>query len=291
VKHKGSNLQHGGQVNDQTSRYFDAAQYAVNALGDTAPRYFARLQQLSRNNSIDELKSIVDGWGYGFLKTRPIPAGLWAQGSAWGSAVRVGRDRGIFWKLKCACGKYFETSTNDTVDVARRKCSTCLFADELSQARQQIVARLESTSQIVLAWHRAHDNLIWNRVHKACRLRGITDPEFTKELHALCWAKISERAGGYRDEGFKPSAWLGRVADNCLKDFFKVTTNRERLAPTSCLISEDSREAAAPPTKPGEVLPAKKTVPRGASPHDKTLNPQQTAWDASQQDWNSSERA
>jgi len=277
-------------VNDLPSKYFDAAQYASSVLED-APRYFARLHQLAQHNSLDELKSIVDGWRRisERPKSKPVPAGRWAVGSAWGDAVRVERDRGIFWKLRCACGKHFELSTNDTVDVARRKCPTCLFADELSQARQQIVARLESTSQIVLAWHRAHDKLIWNRVHKACRLRNITDPEFIRELHALCWAKISERAGGYRDQGFKPSAWLGRVADNCIKDFFKVTTNRDRLAPMSPLI-EDSRKAAAPPTRPEEVLPAKKTAPRGASPHDRALNPLQTAWDASQ-DWNPSERA
>lgn len=281
---------------EQSSNYFDAALYAYQVLGVDAPKYLARLQQLSRYNSTDELHAIVDSWcPKDALASRPAPnkapaPDLWTAGSQWGSAIRVARDRGIIWKLKCACGKNFELSTNDTTPQNKRKCATCIFADELSEATREHVAKLDETSTLILQWHRAHDKLIWNRVHKACAARGITSSDwsttqFKKELNALCWVKITQNAEKYQDKGFKPSAWLGRVADNAIKDYFTVNDNRQRLAPMTPLISEDSREAAAPATRPEEALPAKKTQPEGASPHPKAKNEQQRGWDA-KQGWN-----
>jgi hypothetical protein len=63
--------------NDQTSKYFAAAQYASEVLGD-APRYFTRLHQLSQFNTADELRAIVDGWRPGSVENlRPaIRAGM-----------------------------------------------------------------------------------------------------------------------------------------------------------------------------------------------------------------------
>lgn len=275
-------------MHDQTSRYFAATCYACEVLGDDAPRHFTRLYELSKYNTAEELQAIVDSWRPTPQPTAPpTPApGLWVPGSAWGDAVRVEPLGGIFWKLKCACGKVFKLSTNDTVPENRRKCDTCILADELSESKREIVAKLDQTSTTVLQWHRAHDKLIWNRVHKALRLRDIdNDAEFARELHALCWVKISEHAGDYQDKGFKPSAWLGRVTDNCLRDYFKVTDNRARLAPMVPLPSEDSREAAAKLTKSEELLPAKAVRPKGASPHDKARNVKHAGWDKAQK-WN-----
>jgi DNA-directed RNA polymerase specialized sigma24 family protein len=274
-------------MHDQTSRYFAATQYACEVLGDDAPRYFPRLHQLSRHNSPEELRAIVDGWRPDLQTAPPTPApGLWLPGSAWGDAVRVECAGGIFWKLKCACGQVFKLSTNDTVPENRRKCSTCILADDRSETRRQIIFKLESTSRVVLAWHRDFERLVWQRVHKALRSHHIdNDIEFARELNALCWLKITEKAARYQDRGFKPSAWLGRVADNCLKDFFKVKGNRERLAPTIPLLSEDCRDAAAPPTKPEEIIPAKPLRSEGASPKDDALNSTQSKWDEAQ-NWN-----
>jgi DNA-directed RNA polymerase specialized sigma24 family protein len=211
---------------------------------------------------------------------------LWLPGSAWGSAVRIACNGGIIWKLKCACGKNFELSTNDTVPEDQRKCPACVLADGRSETRRQIIFKLERTSTTVLAWHRDYENLVWQRVHKALRSRDIDyGAEFARELNALCWVKITEKAGQYRDRGFKPSAWLGRVADNCLRDFFKVKDNRQRLAPMVPLVSEESRDAAAPATKPEEILPAKVVRPEGASPSPKAKNGKQAAWD-DRQKWN-----
>jgi hypothetical protein len=277
---------------EQSSIYFDAAMYAYQVLGVAAPKYLARLQQLAQYNSSEELHAIVDGWCP--KESRPTlkasPAGAWAVGSQWGGAVRVERDRGIVWKLKCGCGKVYQASTNDTTPENLRKCPTCIFADEFSEAKKEFVSRLDETSKLVLEWHRAHDKLIWNRVHKACARRLISNVDwaglqFRKELNALCWAKIVEKAGQYRDQGFKPSAWLGRVADNTIKDYFKVNDNRSRLAPMTPLVSEDARDAAAPPTKPEEMLPAKAVRPEGASPHDGAKNTEQKGWDKAQ-GWN-----
>jgi DNA-directed RNA polymerase specialized sigma24 family protein len=275
-------------VHDQPSRYFDAAQYCCEVLGDDAPRYFPRLHQLSQHNSPEELQAIIDSWCPASQPTAPSsPApGLWLPGSTWGSAVRVARDRGIIWKLKCACGKNFELSTNDTIPEDRRKCPACVFANQRSETRRQIIFKLERTSATVLAWHRDFESLIWDRVYKALRSRDIDNaPEFARDLNALCWVKITEKAGQYRDRGFKPSAWLGRVADNCLSDFFKVTSNRQRLAPTVPLVSEEGRDAVAPATKAEEILPARPIRPEGASGNDRALNSRQTRWDRTQ-NWN-----
>jgi len=279
---------------EQTTNYFDAAMYAYQVLGVTAPKYLARLQQLAQYNSSEELHAIIDSWCP--KESRPAPKApapdLWTAGSQWGSAVRVARDRGIIWKLKCQCGKNFELSTNDTTPEHLRKCPTCILADEFSETKKEFVSRLDETSKIVLEWHRAHDKLIWNRVHKACARRLISNVDwagvqFRKELNALCWAKIVEKAGQYRDQGFKPSAWLGRVADNAIKDHFKVNDNRSRLAPM-VPITDDERNAAVPATRPEEVLPAKKVQPKGASPHDKAKNLKESAWDKAQRHrgWN-----
>ena len=264
---------------NQTSAYLDACLHACELLGiETASRYFPRLLQLSQYNSKEELESIIRGLRA--PDAPPLPAsdvGEWGVGAAWGKAVRVECDSGIMWSLKCACGQNFKTSTNDTVPEHRRKCSTCVLADELSASRQEVISRLESTSQTVLVWHRSHDNVIWKRVRSAMFKHGISDENFARELHAHVWAKIAERAGDYRDQGFRPSAWLGTVATNCIKDFFRVNDNRERLAPTSPLDSEEGRAAVAPATKPEEALPAKAIRPK---PHaDAKQNLTQRAWD------------
>jgi hypothetical protein len=81
---------------DQTSKYFAATQYACEVLGDDAPRYFPRLHQLSRYNSPDELRAIVDSWRPGSVEyLRP--------------AIRAGMKRTIPAKLRSR--QIVETST------------------------------------------------------------------------------------------------------------------------------------------------------------------------------------
>jgi len=185
----------------------------------------------------------------------------------------------FFWKLRCRCGKLFELSCNDTVPECRRKCPTCLLADDLAPAKTQLVFKLEETAKTILAWYEAHQKLIWSRVWKACHRRGISDQNFAKELNALCWAKISEKAGHYTDQGFRVSAWLGRVADNTIRDHFKGDDNRQKLAPTVSL----DIDPAARATRPEEAVPAQTVRPQGASPNGK--NPKQVNWDRRQK-WN-----
>jgi hypothetical protein len=260
------------------SIYFDACDYAVVRLETNAPRYFPRLHELAKVNSLEELKAIVDSWADALPTAKPIPDGLWKEGSRWGDSVRVECDRGIFWKMRCACGRVFHRSTNDTVPESRRKCSTCVLADELSVANQAVIARLEDTSRRVLEWHRVHNKLLWSRVYKALCQRGIdyVDDNVARELNAMCWAKITAVADQYRDHGHKVGTWLVRVADNTLRDFFKVKTNRERLAPTRELDARsDGGANIADPRGPRP--PAKPVRPRGADPQDHKAKP--TAWD------------
>jgi hypothetical protein len=256
------------------SVYFSACQYASSRLGD-ASRFFPRLHELARLNSLDELKAIVDSWADTSAKPpmkKVIPDGLWVAGSKWGDSVRVERETGIIWRLKCACGRDFTTSTNDTVPPNKRKCSTCILAEALSVRTQRAVARLETVSSRVLEWHRKHDKLIWKRVHKVVRDRGLqvgVDDAYIRDLHAMVWLKIIAVAEKYTDQGHKVSTWLVAVVDNCLRDHFRIESNRERLAPMQVL---DGLDIAAPATRPEEVLPAKPVRPNGAGP-DTILTP------------------
>jgi hypothetical protein len=60
-------------VHDQTSRYFAATQYACEVLGDDAPRYFSRIHELSRYNTADELRAVIESWRAGSVEhLRPV---------------------------------------------------------------------------------------------------------------------------------------------------------------------------------------------------------------------------
>jgi hypothetical protein len=261
-------------VNEKVLRYISACEYACELLGvETAEKYFDRLYRLAEVNSKEELESIVRGWRQPDAAPTPQPIpGDWAIGSRWGDSVRLVHDRGIVWRLRCPCGEMFTASTNDTTPERERKCSTCQLREDLSET----VAKLSAIAQTVLEWHRDYDKVVWSRCWKACRKRGVTDSDFVRELHAFSWAKIAAVAGQYSEGNI--GGWIATVTTNCVRDYFKVTDNRERLAPTVLLI-EDSRETAAPPTRCEEVLPAKPVRPFGADPGDGALNERETAWD------------
>jgi DNA-directed RNA polymerase specialized sigma24 family protein len=257
------------QNNQIISVYLAAVEYACQTLGfETAARHFDRLHRLAQFNSKEELESIIRGWRAPDALPLPPPdvVGPWGRGAQWGNAVRVESTGGIIWKLKCRCGKAFTRSTNDTVEERFRQCDSCILADELTATRQEVIARLEQTSTTILAWHKAHDNVVWKRVRKAQVARQL-DENYARELHAMCWAKIAERAGSYQDMGHKPSAWIGTVASNAILDHFKVAIHREELAPTSRLI-EGSRTDCTNP----EALPAEPVRPKGAKPDSSDPN-------------------
>lgn len=270
-------------MREQTSTYFDACQYACDRLDSRAFGVFPRIQALAKFNSLDELKSIIDGWAGGPPKA--VPTGPWAPGATWGDSTRIEHQGGIFWSLRCQCGTVFKTSTNDTVPEDHRKCENCRLADELSEERQAVNARLETTAKKILDWHKEHDGVVWMKVHEAMRARHIessswSGQQFANDLHALCWVKIAAVADAYQDEGVKVSAWLGTVAKNVLLDFFKVDFRRNEIAPTGPIPPQG---VPAPPTKPEEELPAKAARPVGSRPdnEDTRLSP----WDK-RQEWN-----
>ncbi len=272
-------------MRDQTSVYFDACQLAFNVLGETAPKYFTRIQQLSQTNTLEELQAIINSWSNGLKpQVRVIADGLWKPGSMWGSSMRVEHESGIFWKLKCACGKFYSTSTNDTVAEHLRKCPECVLADLIARD-PATVARLQETAALVRDWFDAYDKLIWAEVHATCRRRKIANEDMRRELHALCWARISKNAVKYKDMGFKPSAWLVRVAHNAMVNFFDTEINyRPKLKP----LKENFEKYGIPnpnATAPEERLPARRTVSPGASPRDDAQNKKSRAWDARQDMW------
>ena len=244
-------------MREATSIYSAACDFACARL-ENAARYFPRLHELAKVNTLLELEAIIVGWA---PKPKPVvPPNQWMPGSTWGDCIRVKHDRGIFWKLRCSCGELFDVSTNDTTPLERRKCPACLLAMDTSATKQQLIFKLESIAQTVLKWYQDYGKLVWDRVHRACRSRWIDDPQFARELHALCWVKIASVAGSYQDRGFKVSTWLARVADNAIRDYFKVTSNRARLVPLVPLPVDDRLPAAGVPARP--------TRPPGASPDD-----------------------
>lgn len=248
---------------DQTSVYFDAAKYACEILGHSAGKYLSRLFDLAQYNSVDELKSIVDGWANGLRIVIPDRRpGPWAVGASWGETTRIEHDKGIFWRVRCRCGKYFKISTNDSIADERRKCDNCLLADDLSAERQAVNAQLETSAAKILALHRQWDKLVWKKVRSAIHARGlVVDEEFSKELHAHVWAHVATKIDSYRDTGYTIQTWLGTVVTNCLKDYFKTIDNRERLAPMEPLPLETPDPAHTQP-------PAKPVRPAGAKPDE-----------------------
>lgn len=274
-------MQHDNSETNST--YFDTARYACEVLGHSAGKYLTRLFDLSRYNSADELKAIVDGWANGLRIVVPDRRqGPWAVGAKWGETTRIERDSGIIWKVRCRCGKYFKVSTNDTVPEERRKCDNCRLVDELSEQRQVINKQLESTAATVVEWHRRHDKLVWLKVHTALRARGIdygtaTGRSLANDLHAMCWAKLTSVADQYDATKGKLSGWIAQVAKNAIADHFKVQGRRDELAPPGDMPNKGTPAVA---TKPEEIVPAQPSRPVGASPKGDALNSAQSNYDA-----------
>lgn len=287
-------MSHETSRQEQISIYVAAVEYACQTLGfEPAVHYFDRLLRLAAVNSQEELCAIVDGWCRAYhqgVKSLPVTAktppsssdGPWAKGARWGNSTRVESDGGIMWKLKClSCGKDFKTSTNDTVPLEKRQCPACCLAQEMSSATEEVIAQLRQRQETLQEWFKAHDRLVWSRVHRACDKRGIHDSRFKDELHALAWVKIAEVVGRYDAVKGKASGFVGTVATNAIRDHFKINDNRQRIAPTSPLASEEGRDAAGP----GQWVPEKPVHPQGASGHDRAINKQGEAWDSAQRGW------
>jgi len=277
-------------MNNENSVYFDAARYASERLGEIAPKHFQRIQYLSQTNTLDELRGIIDSWSRGLKPSaRKIAAGLWKPGSAWGNAVLVQHERGVFWKLKChpPCNKFFSMSMNDSVPDWQRCCPEC-FAEELSKRDPAKLEKAKTIAAMVLEWYDAHDKLIWREINRTCRKRRITDETVKNELHCLVWLRISEKAATYKDIGFKVSSWLATVAHNALINFFEKDWHRQELAPMTPFADDAGNYGVPNPNPPcaAERVPAKKVASQGASPHDGELNLKQAAWDSQQgRDW------
>jgi hypothetical protein len=77
-------------VNEQTATYSAAVDYACEILGDAAPNFFPRLHELSRYNSLDELRSVVDGWRPPTPKPTPEPT---PKPERWTPCKHFGGDR------------------------------------------------------------------------------------------------------------------------------------------------------------------------------------------------------
>jgi hypothetical protein len=91
------------------------------------------------------------------------------------------------------------------------------------------------------------------------------------------WTKIAAVANQYSPERGKAGSFIGTVATNSIADFFRVNDNRERLAPMVPMIEGDkNRAAAAPATKPEEILPAKATAPL---PNGDAVDARRAGWD------------
>jgi hypothetical protein len=77
-------------VNEQTATYSAAVDYACEILGDAASNFFPRLHELSRYNSLDELRSVVDGWRPPTPNPTPEPT---PKPERWTPCKHFGGDR------------------------------------------------------------------------------------------------------------------------------------------------------------------------------------------------------
>ena len=271
------------------SVYFDAATYASGVLGAEAVTRFPEIHRLAKSGlSLEQIQQEIRHWS-GTPALPPNPDAI-AVGGKYGKSTRTRHVRGLMWKLECPYGHAYEQSTNEFVAIEAR-CPVCERSTVVTDEQQKTQAN-------VGVWFKAHDQLIWMKVYKALRnhniIYGYDDP-FAKELHAHIWAHIVAQADHYQDQGYKVTAWLGTVADNCLQDFFKVQYRRNELAPTTAVLNEDGTERTDLPVQTDWGLVSEPKLshstkagvtqargPLGASPKDDANNAPYEGWDVAQ---------
>jgi hypothetical protein len=245
--------------------YFEACCYANRVLGDAASRRFPDLRQLARDHDLPHLRRLIDSWAQ--MTTVP-PVLDWTPGMQWGNLTLVKHIAGIVWGCRCSCGMAVEqVSCNYTTPDPLRKCSNCQLSDAMTDSRQWIVKGLTETAAKVLDLHRQHDRLTWFKIRGAFAMKQIAyNHDLAVELHAMIWAKVTEKLSTYEDRGLKVTGWLGTICDNLLRDFFKQQSNRHRLVPTIPLESVDFKVSTPDTGFCSQGIPNQPCRPRGNEP-------------------------
>jgi hypothetical protein len=141
----------------------------------------------------------------------------------------------------------------------------------------------QDADRVLREWYAKYDKFVRSKIHKALEPRfdaeGNPDEanlvrgrklDLAEELRAGVWAHIAEKWPQYQDRGLKhgPMAWIGTVAVNFVRDYFKVEMNRQRLQPTKSLGSNPEEEEVTAYRYTGEtdLLPARPVRPSGFGP-------------------------
>ena len=128
-----------------------------------------------------------------------------------------------------------------------------LEADEVEYTAHDVEPdRLEPDPAATVGdWYEKYDKFVWSKIHKALAARfdvkNVSPDEarhirqrkadLADDLHQGVWLHILEKFPKYQDRGYQhgPMAWIGTVATNFVRDYFKIEDNRLRLRPTQSL--------------------------------------------------------
>ena len=147
-----------------------------------------------------------------------------------------------------------------TADLVDGMCVQCRYGRYLN-------SRLTSKeSQQVAELYRAHHKLVYAVIHRTLHaanifptietIKGRREADaLVKDLSAETWMKVTANISKYTDQGFKITAWLGKVAEQVVKDYLKKDGRRRHLAPMVPYNDEHPRPTArtAVPKNPDDI--------------------------------------
>lgn len=211
-------------MHDQTSKYFDATQYARRVLGNDAEQYFPHLHQLSRHNSLDELLATIDGWRPATPAPVPTPTSA-PESPRWTPCRHFGGDR--------LCKRCVTENTRAGIIYAGAMAKAdAMFKEHRAFVQYRIKAEL-------FPWTNGPDH-----------------PEFD-DIEQKVWQTVAARIATYEDTG-TPMAWLKVVVHSAVIDYIRRTFAGKRGATVTGPLDFDpaSEPLLARPIHPAGATPA-----------------------------------
>jgi hypothetical protein len=174
---------------ENAAHYYAAATYAFKVLGAEAEKHFPRLEQLSRFNSLDELKAVVDG-----LRPKPTPKPLPPMEPSpepWHPCAHFGGED------KCERCKRENTAARNVLAIANKM---------YEQFHLFVKSRIHAES---IPW-----------------TNGKTYHEFA-DLEQKVWGRITSSIENYENSG-TPMAWLRVVVRAVVVNHFRDERRKKR---------------------------------------------------------------
>ena len=216
-------------MNDRNLRYYDACQYAREALSDDiAPQYFSRLYQLARYAPLEDLQALIDSWRPPTPKiTLPEPPAP----EPWTMCSHFGGDR-------------------DCDICSLKDCKAGLiYAGAMALAQKMFELPVEEGGCRPFVRQRIHAELL-------PYTGGKVYPGFD-DLEQKVWTSIAASIAGYRDAK-TPLAWLRPVVQGVVVKHFRDSWRQMRDLRKETQFSIETHDSVSPdsPVSP----PAKATA-------------------------------